>query len=625
MASLGARVDLVRTTLQILATTDLHAQLRPFDYGSGEADDVTGLAAALSMIDALRAAPGPTLLVDNGDFLCGGELGDRAIHRDDSAPNPVVAAMNAARYDAVSLGNHEFDQGHQKLARALETREWPVISASVVHRLGRDPTRDIPFVAPWCLVERAVAVPGGAPRRLGIGVIGVTPLSAAELQSAEGDLELRDMREALAAHLPGLRAAGADVVVALCHTGLPGHGRDVEDAALELAAIPGIDAMVLGHRHMVFPGPGHAHDPRIDAERGLIAGVPAVMPGFRGRHVGRIALSLRHDGARWSVEGAEAACLEVESWMRATHSLPARAILDLTDAAHRAWLDESGAAIGHTNRTLHTYFARLGRCRATQLVAHAQRAAMAPILAAAGLGHLPQIGVAAPVRSGGRGGARNYVDVPPGLLTRGDAVALYPYHNGISALRLLGADLIQWLERAVSAFHRFTPGRRAGPLVKSTFPAFDFDLPESVGFVVDLSAPARYDARGMLVDREAARVSEVTWNGRPVDPGEEIVLVVNSFRGFGGGTFPGAGREAVVATSGIDVQTAIAELGQAGLPDLPTRHFRFRRVPGASAIFDTGLRAIPHLQDIGDLPVEMLREAPPGFLRLRLDLDALEP
>lgn len=616
---------MVRTTLQILATTDLHAQLRPFDYRSGEADNLTGLAAALSMIDALRAAPGPTLLVDNGDFLCGGELGDLAIRRDDGAANPIVAAMNAARYDVVSLGNHEFDRGHRRLSQALETREWPVVSASVVHRLGRDATEDIPFAAPWCLVEREVKVPGEEPRPLRVGVIGATPLSDAELESAEGDLELRDIREAIAAHLPKLRAAGADLVVALCHTGLPGQGRDGEDVALELAAIPGIDAMVLGHRHMVFPGPGHAQEPRIDAERGLIAGVPAVMPGFCGRHVGRIALELRHDGDRWSVEGAEAACLEVERWMRETQSPPARAILDLTETAHRTWLHESNMAIGYIDRALHTYFVRLGLCRATPLVARAQREAMAPILVAAGLGHLPRIGVAAAVRSGGRGGARNFVDVAPGPLTRGDAVSLYPYHNGICALRLVGADLIQWLERSMSAFHCFGPGDCDGPLVKSQFPAFDFDLPESVTFTVDLSAPARYDGRGKLVDREAARVSDVTWNGRPIDPGEEIVLVTNSFRGFGGGSFPGAGREAVIATSKLDVQTAIAELGQTGLPDLPAAHFRFRRVPGASAIVDTGLGGLSHLGDLEDLPIEKLKEAPAGFLRLRVDLDALDP
>ncbi|WP_339854834.1 metallophosphoesterase, partial [Roseovarius nubinhibens] len=101
---------------RLMATSDVHANLLPYDYFTDQGDQPYGLSRLATLIRELRIDCANTLLVDNGDMMQGTPLSDfaRAPSPDISPEdrlNPIIDAMNALGYDAAGLGNHEFNFG----------------------------------------------------------------------------------------------------------------------------------------------------------------------------------------------------------------------------------------------------------------------------------------------------------------------------------------------------------------------------------------------------------------------------------------------------------------------------------------------------------------------------------
>src|SRR5688500_496253 len=100
------------TELLVAATTDVHGWLRGWDYYANAADTTRGLTRAATIVDSLRQAhPDRVILVDAGDLLQGNPLAYTAARVSSDTTSPVIASMNAMRYDAVAIGNHEFNYG----------------------------------------------------------------------------------------------------------------------------------------------------------------------------------------------------------------------------------------------------------------------------------------------------------------------------------------------------------------------------------------------------------------------------------------------------------------------------------------------------------------------------------
>ncbi|PZX19069.1 2',3'-cyclic-nucleotide 2'-phosphodiesterase/3'-nucleotidase [Palleronia aestuarii] len=627
----------VTGTLRLLATTDLHARLRGYNYPAGEEDVEVGLSRAASVIARLRASVQGGLLLDNGDFLTGDMLGDQAFdaaRRDD--PNPVIAAMNALRYDAAALGNHDFNPGLPALTAAMAQARFPILSSNVLTRLGRSPVEDSTLAVPWTMIERLAQDGRGVLRPLRIGVIGFTPpqIMQWDRHNLEGRVIVRGILEAAAAWIPAIRAAGADLVVALCHSGIAPADPAVpgsEDVGLAVARAGGIDALVLGHRHRVFPGRDYAAAEGVDPVAGTLAGVPTIMPGCWGRHVGRIDLALDWDGVRWRMTRSVSACHKIAD-RRADGAIRSLAhhnpdILRATDRAHRRSIRETARPVGSVDMPLTSYFAQLGRSRAIELVARAQRICVERLLRGTPDAKLPVIGIAAPVRCGGRGGPENYVDIPSGEVTLGQLLTLYPYTNRIAALKASGGLLREWLERSVSAFHRIAPGATNALLIDPRFPSFDLDLADRVGFEIDLSRPPRYGPQGQLLDARAWRVRDLRFLGKKVREDDIFVLALSEFRAQGGGGFPVGATRRLELHSSVEVHDAIRDLlGTGQAIRFEKQAFTFTPMPHTSVNLLTGPGSIAHLRDLAGLSIGAPEQLPTGFVRLRVDLasDALE-
>ena len=617
--------------LRIVATSDLHAHITAWDYGRNRANPGVGLARTASLIAQARAEVACCLLVDNGDFLQGGPLGDLGALRGDlAAAHPMITAMNALGYDAGNLGNHEFSFGIEFLMAQLAQAQFPFVAANLVRRLGPTPVEDGPLVPATVILTRALADAAGQVHPLRIGIIGLAPPQTTLWDAArlQGGLQARDMLEAAAAHVPRLRAAGADVVLALSHSGIgvPQVSALMENASAALAALPGIDALVAGHTHQVFPqADGPARGP-IDPARGLLAGKPAVMPGFYGSHLGVIDLGLAWQGGAWHVIGSKSALRPIarrlaSGKLRAlTQSAPQ--IMALAQPAHEETRRWAQRGVGRTQKALHSYFSMVAASSTVRLVARAQADYVARTMQCTSHAGLPVVSAAAPFHAGGRGGPENYTLIAPGRLLTRHVFDLYPHPNAIAALLVTGADLRDWLERAFSQFNQVSPGARDAPLLNTDFPSFNFDTIEGLTWQVDLTAPPRFDNRGEPISETACRITQLCHAGAPVSDNQRFVLATNSYRATGAGGFAAA-RTGNVILNGqaschgilLDYVTRLGEIPDAGPPN-----WGFSSLPGTSAVFDSAPAAADHLNDLLPLHAEPLSLTPQGFRRFRLHL-----
>src|ERR1017187_2461354 len=126
-AQAAQTVDIV-----VASTTDVHGRVRGWDYYADTAESTRGLSRAATIVDSVRDAnPGRVILVDAGDFLQGNPFTYAAARIDTALPNATIAAMNAMHYDAVTIGNHEFNYGLPVLRRAIAAAAFPLLAANV--------------------------------------------------------------------------------------------------------------------------------------------------------------------------------------------------------------------------------------------------------------------------------------------------------------------------------------------------------------------------------------------------------------------------------------------------------------------------------------------------------------
>ncbi|MCC5972626.1 MAG: bifunctional 2',3'-cyclic-nucleotide 2'-phosphodiesterase/3'-nucleotidase [Rubellimicrobium sp.] len=610
--------------LRILATTDLHMHLMPHDYFTDTRDDSVGLVRTASLIERLRAeAPGAVVLVDNGDFLQGNPLADWMAEPDSlsSRVHPMIAAMNRLGYDAGTLGNHEFNYGLEFLRQVLSQARFPVVSANLALR---DPAAG-PLVPPFAVLPRMIACSDGQVLPLRIGLLGVAPPQVTRWDAVVlGDrVVATDIVKAARLALPRLRAAGADLVVALCHSGIgpEHHAEGMENAAVPLAALDGIDAIVTGHVHGVFPGDGFAASDAVDPRRGRLHGKPAVMAGFFGSHLGRIDLTLAVDGAGWRVAGADVGVHPVAARRDGGTARPLvrihRPLARSAVPLHRAIRDRIRAPIGETALPLHSYFAMVAPDRALQVVSDAQKAFARRILAGRPEAGLPLVSAVAPFRFGGQGGPGNYIDIPAGRLAMRHASELYPYPNSVCILALPGRAIGDWLERSAAAFCRIEQGQCDQPLLTPGFPPYLFDVLDGVTCTFDLTRPAASTPAGESVPGGGGRVRDLRLGGRPLDPDRAVLVVTNSYRAGGGGGFEAALQGESLHEDTRTVRDLVLDHVAASgrlAPDAPA-HWRFAPLPGTGAWFDTGPGALAHEAPAGIAPSGPARG---GFHRFTL-------
>jgi len=587
----------VQAHLRILQTTDLHLHLMPYDYFTDLPAPGIGLGRTAGLIRACRRQAPNCLLFDNGDFLQGNPLSDWIAQDSGFGPgdlHPMIAAMNALGYDGGTLGNHEFNYGLDFLERAIARAGFPIVSANITRGAARDPATDPTFIAPWAVLTREITAADGQRYPLRIGIIGFAPPQLADWDRhhLEGRVGTHDIVHAAQAHLPALRAAGADLVVALCHSGIgeEHHAPGMENAAVPLAALPGIDVVLAGHTHGLFPGPGFdgadRAGPAVDPAGGTLHGKPAVMAGQFGSHLGVVDLLLDRQGDAWvpvahatRLARVDDAATDCDPTVRAT-----------AQAAHDAVLARIRKPVGQTPVPLHNHFALIAPDLTLQILADAQRAHAIVALAGTDSADLPLLSAVAPFRVGGRGSPAQYIDIPAGPLLMRHVAEFYPFPNLVSIVAVSGAGLSDWLERAAGQFLQIAPGVTDQPLIDPEFPCYNFDVMDGLTYEIDPTQPARHLADGRLSDPQAQRVRDIRWQGRPVAADQMFAVVTNGYRAGGGGFFEAVRQAPVLHQSQVSVrELVVAHFARGDNTAHDARPvWRFASHPGTAAWVDIG-------------------------------------
>lgn len=605
-ATIPTKDKAARATLRILATSDVHMHLSGFDDTTQKPS--TGLARLAPLIREQRSnAPDVALLVDNGDALQGTPLALAAHEGNWDETHPLATVMRSVGYDVMGLGNHDFDLGVSYLEAICGTLPCPVLSAN---------TQGLSGIHDRVILTQDLSCDDGIMRPIRIGVTSALPSQTGEwiAHVLEDLVQFDEPLDSLKRAVEALKSDGADLILVLAHGGFELNEKDTENFARGAAQIVGVDAIIAGHAHLVFPNCETPSTADFNCETGHVNGRPCVMPGFGANCLGQIDLDLVLDATGiWKVAHSTADILFPD---------PASIDEDILDrlTPARAALAAKGAdIIGETKSHLHSYFAMLRPNPLFGLLGQAMVDALDGLGLPANVSDLPRLAAIAPTISGGRAGSGQYVDIAPGPVRRQALGNLCPYEDVLVAKVVSGADLRLHLERAAAIFTPLQKGSGPQVLLDWDMPCFCFDMIFGLSVEIDPGQRPSFSAIGAEIDPQAHRITKMDWQGQPVADEMQFLLAMTSYRASGGGGYPNGGTLVQLAQPAPSfrevIKTALAGSFSGAQPD-----WRLRSQNGHEVVYETSPQAADHLDDIAEFMPEQLGLTPEGFLRLKLRL-----
>ena len=631
----AARAAANQAHLRIMETTDIHVNIMPYDYYADKPNDTMGLSRTASFIDKVRAEAGNSMLIDNGDLLQGNPMGDYMAYKKGMKAgdlHPVMKAMNVLNYDCGTLGNHEFNYGLDFMFNVLHGANFPIVCANLTKgQLASDPKKDDLFFKPYVIIEKQIKDGAGETSPVKVGFIGFVPpqIMVWDQKNLEGKAMTRDIVSAAKAWVPQMKADGADIVIALSHSGIDAASQTdgMENASLYVAGVDGIDAVFTGHQHLVFPGPKTWDGMKgVDAVKGTLQGKPAVMGGFWGSHMGLIDLLLEKDGNRWKVVDFTTEARPIY------HRDDAKKVIaDIGDKPeivaavkeeHEATLAYVRTPVGKTSAPLYSYFALVADDPSVQIVSNAQSWYIKDMLKDGPYKDLAVLSAAAPFKAGGRGGADYYTDVPAGDIAIKNVSDLYLYPNTVRAVAITGAQVKGWLEMSAGIFNQVKPGDKDVPLINLDFPSYNYDVIDGVTYEIDLSQPALYDKDGKKTGNGTGRIVNLQFDGKPIDPAQKFIVATNNYRAGGGGNFPDITSDKIVFVAPDTNRDVIVRyiVQQGTINPTADGNWRFKAMQGTTATFETGPKGRQFASSVVGAKIEDAGDGQNGFAKYRLVL-----
>jgi len=630
LLALGASAALpAEVELRIMETTDLHMHLLDYDYYRDSENPTMGLARTASLIKTAREESPNSVLVDNGDLLQGNPMGDyiaRGRVLRFGEVHPAYKAMNLLAYDVGNVGNHDLNYGLDFLVKALHGADFPYISANIFVDDGDDDeANDQPYFQPYIIRARTVVDSDGNPHQLNIGYIGFVPPQIMDWDhdKLSGLIKAKDIVATAEHYIPKMRAAGADIIIALAHSGMYANDRQGmdENVVYYLAKVAGINAIMFGHSHRVFPGDAMFNDfAGVDNRNGTVFGIPAVMPGFWGSHLGIVDLRLDQADGKWQVIGVHSEARPIyrrEQGKVIPLVEPQPEFANVLKADHTATREFMAREVGTMTRGINSYFALVEDDPSVQVVNNAQRWYAKKILQGTSFERLPLLSAASPFKSGGRGGLDYFTDIPAGPIALRNVADLYIYPNDLKIVLLTGAQVVAWLEKSAEVFNTIDPQSADEQwLVNEDVPGYSFDVIDGISYEIDVTKPPLWSGTGDK-NPTAGRIRNVMYHGHPLDPAQKFLVVTNSYRAGGGGHYPALDGSTIV----IDAPDKNRDVIAAYFLDLKTfnpsadQNWKIAATTGDAAVyFRTSPGARPYASD----HVRFINVMEDGFARFRL-------
>jgi 2',3'-cyclic-nucleotide 2'-phosphodiesterase / 3'-nucleotidase len=494
-----------RQTITLLSTTDIHGHIEPLDYYSNKPANL-GLAKIATLVKQQRAEAPNALLLDCGDTTQGTPLAYYFAVKDLKPKNPTIAAFNEMHYDAMAVGNHEFNFGLAEMWKAKRESNFPWLAAN----LKQIYTSGDGYIRPY-----VIKIVNG----VRIGLVGfVTPgVPRWEIPEHYRGYQFEPIVASAQHVIPAVRKQ-VDLLVVIMHSGLDrdpltgkvSESQEIrsENAAYELAEqVPGIDVVFYGHTHLEMP-------------ELIVKGVLMAQAKNWGGSLARADVVMQRDAAgQWRVVSKHSRLIKVTENVAADP-----AILKLTAPYEEATEKYLDTPIATSDKSMNGARARYEDDPLVDLIHRVQLEA----------GHA-DVSLATMFFPG--------VQIPKGPVTVRQAAALYVYENSLYTVQMTGAQLKDALEHAAS-FYPAWPAKPGEPL---KLPGYNADNAEGVSYEIDLTKPV------------GERVVNLHFRGKPLDPAQKLRVAINNYRYSGGGGYSIYKGLPIVEQPGIEIRDLLID------------------------------------------------------------------
>ena len=463
--------------ISILATSDVHGRMVPWDYGTDKADLSGSYAQISSFITDYRSHHDNVIVVDAGDIIQ-----DNQIERFHNVDNhPAIAALNAMNYDIMVLGNHEFNFGIPVVDKIISEFKGKTLAANIYYKDSGKP-----YLPATTIIEK---------EGVKIGFIGATTPFVPEYESKTGYVKQMEFTMPIAEiqkQVANLKKQAVDVIVLVTHMGLDNEnnksGTGVADVAEQ---VPGIDVIIAGHNHQ-------------NISEKIINNVVITEPHRYGTVVSVVNLTVDTDATNNRLKSKKSATLPVKSF-------PADPTIEKIYAPyHQQLRDIANQVIGETDRDL-----------VPQETIHGIPAVY---MEETGLTHLfnsvqlyySKADVTAVLIDNKK------AVLNKGKITRKDIANNYQYTAGeTSIFEVTGRDLKDYMEWSAAYFAQVQPNDKNYQYdsVRGASKYMTYDMFGGVKYIVDLREPV------------GNRIKNLTLiNGKAITDDMKIKLGMNAYR-----------------------------------------------------------------------------------------------
>ncbi|MGY0007161.1 bifunctional metallophosphatase/5'-nucleotidase [Micromonospora sp. I033] len=524
--------------LTVLGTSDTHGNVYNWDYyKDAEFDDSkhndVGVAKLATLVNQIRAERKgkATLVLDAGDTIQGTPLATYYAKQkpitETGETHPMANAMNVLKYDAVTLGNHEFNYGLPLLATWIGQLGFPALAANAINeKTGK------PAFLPYVIKE--VALGGYDSPTLKVGILGLTNPGVAiwDKANVEGRLVFADMVATAAKWVPVMRERGADLVIISAHGGDSGtssYGPELPNenpVALIAEQVPGIDAILFGHAHNEVPQ-------KFVTNLATGAQVLTSEPSKWGQRLTRMDFTVTKVKGRWQVVAKSATTLNTNTVVEDP------AVLAAVRGQHATTVDYVNTVVAQSQEELSTVESRYKDTPILDFINHVQAEVVTQALAGSAYASLPVLSQASPF-------SRTAV-FPAGDVRIRDVAGLYLFDNTLEAVVMTGAEVKAYLEYSAKYFKTWAAGDTIdlANINDPNVPDYNYDVISGLDYDIDIAKPV-----GQRITRLVLPGTDT-----PVAADAQFVMAVNNYRRSGGGNFPG-----IVKTQVYNQQQEIRQL-----------------------------------------------------------------